>query len=170
MGVGTLVLLAVLVSIDSFYSGLVYKKECGEIEYSNLLIILGYIIILITITTLLGRLTFILAGTEISKLISVLLLGAISLLFYIIMKDPNKTYVVNNKFKRIKVIEDRLSVGDVEEDKMAILIKLGIITSVDVAVVSFIAATITNQLLLIIIIFSFVDLFSIKAGNLISIE
>jgi putative Mn2+ efflux pump MntP len=168
LGAGTLFLLALLVSIDSFYSGVLYKKEYGEIERSELLIIFVYVILIISSTTILGRLTSILAGEEITRLINILLLGIAGILFYIIMYDEE----VDNKSKieRIRFIENTLQLKEVKEERSKTLLKLGLVTTIDVAVVSFIAATITAKILLIIIIFSSVDLFSIKAGNLVSID
>lgn len=168
MGIGVLLLLAVLVSLDSFYSGLVYKKEWGNIDKEELLLIFIHIIVLITITTSIGRLIFILVGEKLIKLINLLILGSISIVFYIIMQRT-RVKQPENKFKK-RILGSNLQFKKVKIDKKTTLFELGLITSIDVAMVSFIVATLTSQIIQVIVIFSCIDLIFIKLGNLIPID
>lgn len=171
MGLENLFLLALLTNIDSFYGGLVYKKEWGEIRKIELLTIFVCSMILVSIPALLGRLTFILVGGIISKLISILLLGSTSILFYIIMQKTTDEQAENKaKFKNSRVVKGTLQLEKMQGNRLLTLFKLAIITSVDMAVVSFIVATLTSKVLLIIITFSSIDLFLVKAGNLIYVD
>ncbi|SDC41055.1 MULTISPECIES: hypothetical protein [unclassified Candidatus Frackibacter] len=168
MGTGTLFLMALLVSIDSFYSGVIYKREWGEIKKRGLILITIYIITLISLAVLLGHLTLMLVGKKIAKLISILLLGGISVVFYIIMSEPNNKELITKRTLKLEYIEEKDVLKQKEESTTA-LVNLIIVTSIDVAVVSFIAATLTDKFLVIIIIFSLIDLLSIRVGNLISV-
>ncbi|KXS37739.1 MAG: hypothetical protein AWU54_2272, partial [Candidatus Frackibacter sp. T328-2] len=69
---------------------------------------------------------------------------------------------------KLEYIEEKDVLKQKEESTTA-LVNLIIVTSIDVAVVSFIAATLTDKFLVIIIIFSLIDLLSIRVGNLISV-
>jgi len=168
LGTGTLFLMALLVSIDSFYSGVIYKREWGEIKKRGLILITIYIITLISLAVLLGHLTLMLVGKKIAKLISILLLGGISVVFYIIMSEPNNKELITKRTLKLEYIEEKDVLKQKEESTTA-LVNLIIVTSIDVAVVSFIAATLTDKFLVIIIIFSLIDLLSIRVGNLISV-
>jgi len=161
-------LMALLVSIDSFYSGVIYKREWGEIKKRGLILITIYIITLISLAVLLGHLTLMLVGKKIAKLISILLLGGISVVFYIIMSEPNNKELITKRTLKLEYIEEKDVLKQKEESTTA-LVNLIIVTSIDVAVVSFIAATLTDKFLVIIIIFSLIDLLSIRVGNLISV-
>ncbi len=160
--------MALLVSIDSFYSGVIYKREWGEIKKRGLILITIYIITLISLAVLLGHLTLMLVGKKIAKLISILLLGGISVVFYIIMSEPNNKELITKRTLKLEYIEEKDVLKQKEESTTA-LVNLIIVTSIDVAVVSFIAATLTDKFLVIIIIFSLIDLLSIRVGNLISV-
>ncbi|MGM0471344.1 MAG: hypothetical protein ACQEQI_03575 [Bacillota bacterium] len=168
MELGTLLLLSILVSIDSLYGGIIYKQEWGRVPTISLVITLFGNLILITLFTLLGKLILIYIGAEIAKLISIILLGIISILFNRLVKEVEDPFLHSSRLK-LNLITDSLCLEEVEEDRVAALGSLLLITSIDVALISFIAAVLTSSTLLNIIIFSYIDVALFKLGNLISI-
>ncbi|MBM7623088.1 hypothetical protein [Sporohalobacter salinus] len=168
MEVGTLILLALLVSLDSFYGGIIYRKDWGVISVDELLIIFLVNLFLISLTTLLGKIILALVGTRIAKLVSIMLLGVISLIFSAVIQRSN--FLGDKEEFKARIILNALKLDKLKlnsNKRLIALIDLRIMTAIDVILVSFIAAVLTSNTLFSIITFSCIDSLFLKTGNLI---
>ncbi|MCK8824453.1 hypothetical protein [Fuchsiella alkaliacetigena] len=168
MQLSTIFLLALLVSIDNFYAGAVYQQLWGKINRRNLLLIGLYNLLLFSLAVFLGKGVVSLLGVELAKLFSVALLLFSSIMFYLSIASKSK--IGFNIQKRLaQGSRNKSSVlRNLKGNKQLMdLLSLSIVSSIDTVVASFLVAISDTQVLIIILSFTLINLFSMQLGNLV---